>query len=268
MAPISTRLQTRLTGRYVRTTSGSQSLERGLSLLRAFRVGTSVLTNAELADRTGLARPTVSRLARSLVDSGFLIYDHADAGYRLGPVLLSLALNFRVANLTMEVALPLMRKVAETNRVNIGLAMLDQTEMVYLESIRLSRGGISRKVSAGSRIPVALTALGRAYLSAMLAEERKALMRLLQPKHGKDWAQLRRQIDGARADVHAQGYCWAQWQQRIFSVATPLVGASGECYALNISLARGDADLSCMLATYGGMLLKLKEEIIDSQTQQ
>ena len=86
---------THQTGRFTRDTAGSQSLERGLVLLRAFRVGTTSLTNAELAARTGLPRPTVSRLTRSLVDAGFLRYDVNERAYRLAPVVLSLADAFR-----------------------------------------------------------------------------------------------------------------------------------------------------------------------------
>jgi hypothetical protein len=67
----STRARTQATGTFVRSTPGSHSLERGLALLRAFRHGVDVLTNAELADRAQLPRPTVSRLTRSLVDAGF-----------------------------------------------------------------------------------------------------------------------------------------------------------------------------------------------------
>eukprot|EP01032_Pedospumella_encystans_P037671 gene37671-42668_t len=87
----STRARTQATGTFVRSTPGSHSLERGLALLRAFRHGVDVLTNAELADRAQLPRPTVSRLTRSLVDAGFLAYDIEQRGYRLTAACLSLA---------------------------------------------------------------------------------------------------------------------------------------------------------------------------------
>lgn len=267
MNPISTRLQTRLTGRYVRATSGSQSLERGLSLLRAFRMGTSVLTNAELADRTKLARPTVSRLARSLVDSGFLVYDHDALGYRIGPVFLSLSLNFRASNQFMQAAIPLMRETAEKHQVNVGLAMLDHTEMVYLESVRLNRRGISREVGAGTRIPVIPTALGRAYLSAMPAVDRQNLMCLLQSEDATNWTEKQRQIEAAYADMRMQDYCWAQWQQRIISIATVVNGLSGENYSLNISFTKKDSEFSRIIPVYGDLLLLLKQKIINAQIE-
>lgn len=42
----------------------NRSLERGIELLRAFRPGADLLGNGELAERTGLSRATVSRLAQ------------------------------------------------------------------------------------------------------------------------------------------------------------------------------------------------------------
>ncbi|KAF1067457.1 helix-turn-helix domain-containing protein [Variovorax sp.] len=151
----STRARTQATGTFVRSTPGSHSLERGLALLRAFRHGVDVLTNAELADRTQLPRPTVSRLTRSLVDAGFLAYDLEQRGYRLTAACLSLALSFRSSEATLARALPLMRALAEGRRVNVGLAVADQLEMVYLESVRLSRLGIFRRILPGSRLPIA-----------------------------------------------------------------------------------------------------------------
>ena len=45
------------------------ALARGLDLLRAFKPGETELTNTDLALRTGLPKPTVSRLTRALVNS-------------------------------------------------------------------------------------------------------------------------------------------------------------------------------------------------------
>ena len=46
--------------------TGNRSLQRGVAIIRVFKPGLSLLGNAELAERTGLAQSTVSRL---MVDS-------------------------------------------------------------------------------------------------------------------------------------------------------------------------------------------------------
>ena len=50
----------------------NRSLERGVEILRAFRPGSALLGNGDLAERTGLSRATVSRLTQTLVGVGML----------------------------------------------------------------------------------------------------------------------------------------------------------------------------------------------------
>jgi len=257
----STRTLTRATGSFVRSTPGSNSLERGLRLLRAFRHGSGLLTNSELADRTQLPRPTVSRLTRSLVDAGFLAYDLQHQAYRLAPACLSLALSYRSSEQTLEAALPFMRELAEGRRVNVGLAVADQLEMVYLDSVRLSRLGIFRRMLPGSRIPIAATSLGCAYLAGMHPAARKALLARLRREHGTGWPALQRGVEAALRAVRENGYCHAQWAAGMAAVAAPLIPPTGGIYALNVSFPTG-AELSPdALDTHAGLLLDLVADL-------
>lgn len=257
----STRALTRDTGAFVRSTPGSQSLERGLQLLRAFRDGVGVLTNAELAERTSLPRPTVSRLMRSLVDAGFVAYDTPQKAYRLTAACLSLALSFRSSERLLEKALPLMRALAQGRLVNVGLAVADQLEMVYLDSVRLSRRGIFRRISPGSRIPVATTSLGCAYLAGMQPAARAALMQQLAQAHAAAWPRLERGIHTALRAVRKNGYCHAQWQAGMTAVALPLPTPGGGLYALNVSFPTSLAAMDDSVEVHGALLLALAQDI-------
>jgi len=262
---LSSRRLTQEGGRFTRDTPGSQSLERGLEILRTFRLGTTVLTNAELAKRTGLPRPTVSRLTRSLVDAGFLSYDLQLQAYRLGVVTLSLAQAFRHEKPSLEVALPLMRKVAEGEQTNVGLAVSDQLEMVYLDSVRESRRGIFRRVAAGSRIPIELTSLGRAYLSALEKPQRQQLLDRIALLHNKGWPALLAEVSRGVAQIKKIGYCQAIWQPGMISIATPLPVPDQTVYALNISFSIGDneAETAAEVKRYAQILLRLKQQILE-----
>lgn len=257
---LSSRTLSRTTGTFVRTTPGSQSLERGLDLLRAFRTSGSILTNAELADRTQLPRPTVSRLMHSLVDSGFVAYDRENRGYRLSAACLSLALSFRTSEKMLEIALPPMRELAEGRQLNAGLAVADQLDMVYLESIRKSRLGIFRRMVAGSRIPIARTSLGCAYLAGLNDTVRTSLVKRLRLEHANEWAAMGKQINESIEAVHKQGYCSAQWQAGVTSVATPILTPNGDLYALNVSFPASLVD-SSGLRHHGKLLLELADAI-------
>lgn len=260
--PPSTRALTQARQAFVRSTAGSQSLERGLALLRAFRHGTGLLTNAELADRTGLPRPTVSRLTRSLVDAGFLHYDVVLKGYRLAPACLSLALAYRSSEPVLERALPLMRELAEGRRVNVGLAVADQLEMVYLDSVRFSRLGIFRRLMPGSRIPIAPTSLGCAWLAGLPAQPQRALLARLKVEHGKAWPALQRQVMQSLRDVQSQGFCHAQWAAGMAAVAAPLRPQGGALYALNVSFPVTGHEDGQAVAVHAELLLSLHRALL------
>ncbi|MFS8980401.1 helix-turn-helix domain-containing protein [Cupriavidus necator] len=260
----STRRITHQTGRFTRDTAGSQSLERGLALLRAFRVGTSSLTNAELAARTGLPRPTVSRLARSLVDAGFLRYDVNDRAYRLAPVVLSLADAFHQSSRAPEIALPLMRKVAEAGKVNVGLAVGDQLEMVYLASIRHSRDSVSRtrRVVPGSRVPMELTAIGLSWLAAQPPGVREDMLEGIAARQGEAWAGMRARVLRSIAQAQRLGYCTAAYQPgHLLAVGAAFRGPDQQLYGLNISFPHTEDQRSRDNARHAAGLLRLVADI-------
>jgi DNA-binding IclR family transcriptional regulator len=256
----SSRHRTHLQGSFIRDTAGSQSLERGLQLLRAFRLGATVLGNAELAARTGLPRPTVSRLTRSLVDAGFLAYDLQHKAYRLTAVFLSLALVYRRELPLLDVALPLMRKLACSEQINVGLAVAEQQDMVYLESIR-EQQRFFRNVSSGSRIPIEQTSLGRAALYALGKQARDDMLAAIAPRYGRGWTAMRAEIRRSLADIAKNGYCHSSWQAGMVALAAPLVLPDGAAHALNISFAWADGDSLPLVRRYGPLLLSLAEDI-------
>ncbi|MGT2489635.1 IclR family transcriptional regulator domain-containing protein [Cupriavidus basilensis] len=91
-----------------------------------------------------------------------------ERAYGLAAVVVSLADAFHHATAVPDIALPLMRKIAETEKVNVGLAVPDQTTMVYLAAVRHSRDSVSRtrRVAPGTRVPMELTSIGMAWLAA------------------------------------------------------------------------------------------------------
>ena len=60
------------------------ALARGLDVLASFRSFETRLGNAELAQRCGLPKSTVSRLTHTLTELGYLRLDPEQAKYQLG----------------------------------------------------------------------------------------------------------------------------------------------------------------------------------------
>jgi DNA-binding IclR family transcriptional regulator len=218
-----------------------------------------LLGNAELADRTGLPRSTVSRLAQTLVGAGMLQADPRTRAFRLAPAVLSLAHAMRSGSALVTLAAPLMRSAAEAHRVNVGLAAADRDEMVYLESIRYSRRPTLRAVVSGQRVPMELTSLGRAWLASAPDASRTALLAHFRQVRGRQWKTLGAQISAAIQSVAVNGWCAASWQPEVVAVACPLV-VDGTPYALNVSVSTSD-NMQQAAVELSGALLALKQGI-------
>lgn len=218
-------------------TGGNRSLERGIEILRAFRPGSDLLGNGELAERSGLPRATVSRLTRTLVDAGLLEEDRRHRAYRLAAPVLSLAHAMRTGSPVLATAGPMMRETAEKMRINVGLAVADREEMVYLESVRYARRVSLRNVVAGQRVPMELTSLGRAWMSQASESMRRALFERFEARRQHGWPAMAAEIDAAIQMVEERGFCWAAWQPQVLALATPLVVPGHPIYVLNMSIA-------------------------------
>ena len=90
------------------------ALARGLAILRCYRTGEVYLSNQELARRSGLAKPTVSRLTYTLTRMAFLNYSPAREEYALGPGVLVLGHTYLTALKVREIAQPMMQALADS----------------------------------------------------------------------------------------------------------------------------------------------------------
>jgi DNA-binding IclR family transcriptional regulator len=214
----------------------NRSLTRGIAILRAFRPGTELLGNGELAERTGLPRASISRLTQTLTEGGYLEYDVGQRAYRLGAPVLTLGHAMRSGSAVLRAAAPLMTALARRLRINVGLAVRDGDEMVYLESVRCDTRGAQRSVVSGQRVPIELTALGRAWFAVAPDPERLALLAQWKVKRRRRWRELAREIAEAATYIEHNGYCIASWQPQVIALATPLVLPQRPIHVLNVSV--------------------------------
>ncbi|PIB42110.1 IclR family transcriptional regulator [Pseudomonas sp. 2822-15] len=248
----------------------NRSLERGLEILRAFRAGTEYLGNGEISERTGLSKSTTSRLTQTLIHSGMLVYDGQRSAYRLAPATLCFANAMYNSSSLVQIAAPLMRDAAHALGVNVGLAAADRDEMIYLESIRLSRKNTPRTVQTGQRVPMEFTSLGRAYLATIGTKERQALMAIFKSRRcDARWTVLETEIADACESVRLVGYCAASWQAEVVAISTPLSIRNYQDHILNISLSTPQS-IDAVVTCYAGPLMALADKIrasVDSDSR-
>jgi DNA-binding IclR family transcriptional regulator len=199
------------------------ALARGLEILRAFRPGDGPLGNQDIAQRTGLPKPTVSRLTYTLMKLGHLVYLERLGKYQIGPAVLALGY-LTLGNLAIrQIARPHLQALADYANLPVGLGSRDRLSMIYLEACR-GRDTLALRLDVGTRIPVASTAMGRAFLAGLPERERDYLLDHIARRHPAEWPRLRRGIEQAIQAVEERGFCasFGEWQHDIYAVGAPL----------------------------------------------
>lgn len=211
------------------------ALARGLEVLRCFRARDGFLTNQEIAERTGLPKPTVTRITYTLCELGYLQQNPRLGKYQLAPGAITLGYA-ALANLGIRhVAREFMDHAAELLAAPVALGVLDRNKALYID---ISRGSATFTVQLdiGSRIPLVSTAMGRALLVCLPDDEREALIRQAVARNPQDEALIRKTMDTALDDYRKYGFVVStgEWRSDIYAAGAPLVAADGSgVYAFN-----------------------------------
>ncbi len=243
----------------------NRSLIRGLEILRCFKPGVDFLGNGEIAERTKLPPSTVSRLTQTLVSSGFLEHSEQHSAYRLAPTMLSMGHAYKMGSQELKLAAPLMRKASEKYKLNVGLAIADRMEMVYLESIRYTKNIALRTVVAGQRVPIERTSLGMAWIATLDLEKRRKFIAELKSQNLKNWNQIESEIFTAIESINKNQYCIASWLPEICAISTSVTLLNGQKASLNFSTP-AESNLNRVIEDYSSQLLDLKD-MIESEFQ-
>lgn len=200
-----------------------EALARGLSVLRCFSPGVRSLGNLEIAERTGLARSTVSRIVYTLLTLGYLRYDSETGRYSPGYAVLELGYGC-LANLDVRsLARPLMEELARETGAAVALGVFDGRAMVYVEAVHGS-SALYLRLPVGHQVGLN-SAMGRTYLASLPAPERARLLETLDPPAAMD-DMLRQAI----ADFEESGCCYGigDWEPGIHAAATSFSAITGE----------------------------------------
>jgi IclR family transcriptional regulator, positive regulator for flagellar biogenesis len=211
------------------------ALDRGLALLNCFRDGQRVLGPTDLARLTGIPRPTVTRLAATLIAHRWLQPEPGGERYMLGAGVVSLAQNFLAGLDVRAASRGLMQALAEQCGGAVYLAVRDGLEMVLIEACRARSTMLAARLDVGSRVPLPNSALGRAYLGAVDAATRTQLIESLRLARGSDWPALETGLQHALNQRNSTGYCISagEFHREINSVSVALTGPAGEVMAFN-----------------------------------
>lgn len=228
-----------------------QTADRALRVLLAFEREGERLSVTELAAQLGIHKSTASRLAATLEARGFLERSERDA-FRLGPELARLGrLAVRGRDL-VDLARPVMERLAAATGETVNLAIADGGEVVNVAQVD-GRHIVGVGSWTGRRTPLHCTANGKVLLAwaggplpavRSQGERPESAAAAAVSTFGRFAAHPleaftertitgRADLDAELARVRARGYATAigELEEGLHAVAAPVVASDGRCVA-------------------------------------
>lgn len=211
----------------------SNSLVRGLEILKMFNEEYPTLSLAEIAQRLGVSRTVPFRLLYTLQSIGYLHQDENTKRYKLTPKVLELGFAYLNTLQLPEISQPYLEQLRDETGASSHLSILDGNEVVYIGSAP-TRGVAAINVNIGLRLPAHATANGKILLAFQPKE------RLNQILYGSELKPFTERTQTLIVDllqelesIREQGYSITEGEHRngIRSVAAPIFERSGEVLA-------------------------------------
>lgn len=197
------------------------SLARGLSILAAFGPGDRSLSNQELARRTGLPRPTVSRFTHTLRKLNYLTYQERLGRFSLAPRVLELSQAAFAATGVGSIARPAMEALSEMGDVSVSLGVPSGLAIRYIEMARRPEA-VVLNLDVGAFIPLPQTAIGRAYLADLAPARRAEVIARLKQLDPALWAAQEARVEAEIRSYAERGYAasFGDWRPELHAIAT------------------------------------------------
>ncbi|MGE6440370.1 IclR family transcriptional regulator [Psychrobacter sp. NPDC078409] len=222
------------------------ALGRGLIILAAFEHHER-LTHQQLCQMTELPKATITRLIHTLTTLGFLrVTEYGQ--YQLGSSAVRLSATAWSRHDMVAAAEPLLRQFASENEVSVNLATEVEGEMRYHACCR-SPARLSVNLQVGSAVPVARTAIGRAFYAASSQARQAVIINNLQDNLSvEEYNDAQTALASAAEHYEKYGYTVSdgEFSTDILAVAVGVYDvATGQyAYSLNASVpsANWEAD--------------------------
>jgi DNA-binding IclR family transcriptional regulator len=236
------------------------ALARGLEILRCFNASRTELSGAEIAALTGLPQPTVWRMCHTLSQLGYL--QSSGDKLKVGTAVLALGYSAVAALDFGELAQDGMQRLANDFNAASSLAAPDRQDMLIVRRATATGSVLVVNLHVGSRLDMANSSVGWAYLASLTDEERAPLLDSMQQRHGRAWGALRRTLQDAITKYKHRGYVLntGTYHVDINSVAVPInPGGGAQTLILNLGSPASQNSASQLEKKVAPRLLALAE---------
>ena len=144
--------------------SSIQSIDRATAILKALASGPRRLGVSELADRLGLARPTVHGLLQTLQSHGFVEQDAYSDKYQLGPGLLQLGYSYLDLNELRSRSISHAEGLAKRTGGAVRVGVMHGSSVVVVHHVFRPDAAFGI-LEVGLQLPLHASALGKAVMA-------------------------------------------------------------------------------------------------------
>jgi DNA-binding IclR family transcriptional regulator len=206
---------------------GVQTVDRALLVLTALRDAGEPMRLADLAKRTGVSQPAVHRILVSLRNHGLVDQDPDSRAYQIGAGMLAYADVVRSRPLA-EAAAPTCRALRDRHRETVTVQVRVRRDRVVLQE-HASPQELGRRVGEGTRLPLHVSASGRAILAFLPPEEVDAYLNGDLGKITTGTTTDRVALQSLLVDVRASGLARSAGEavSGISAIATPIFSSAG-----------------------------------------
>ncbi len=245
-----------------------RSLKRGLELLRCLNQCPGGIGNTStLSVMSRIPRPTVKRILETLRSCGLVRPTDRDGQYTLTFEVRSLSEGFIDDEWITHIAAPLLRAYVKALMWPCDLATMEVEFMVIRESTHRFSMLSQHHSMIGTRLPILLTAVGRAYLAACTDEQLDNILNMLGRRDDRlgEMARNRKDIDKMLEETRRCGYSinrgeWAD--EPDFSAIGLAVKSAGQLIAaINMVYPNASVDNAAIEGRYLPVLQELAQRI-------
>jgi IclR family transcriptional regulator, pca regulon regulatory protein len=241
-----------------------EALARGLDVIACFDRERPAMSLSDVAQATGLARPTARRLLLTLEELGFV--RSRDGVFTLTPRVLTLGTAY-VASLGLwEIARPRLEALVGRTGESSSMAQLDGSDIVYVARVSVPKI-IALRVEVGTLFPAPPTSQGKVLLAALDPAALDAVLATpsrsgLVPYVERD----RVALDDELARVRARGWALADEELApgVRSVAVPVRDGTGAVRAaMNVTVHAAETSTERLLDELLPLLQRTAAEVSD-----
>ncbi len=218
-------------------------------------------TIATLAEETGLPRPTVARLLKTLTELGYATQVSRHIGYRLTDRVLGLAQGIRFIDHFVDAAAPHMQRFTRKYGWPLYLAAMSHRALIIRYSTAAESPMAFEPLALRRHSPILSGAVGRVWLAFCSDEERRTTLRDLGVRNDQ-------RLAAALADIRREGHAFAVTSRpgRLQGIAVPILGDDRILGCVSMRFTRSAMSDAEAGARFGPLLTALARAIAGDTT--